>query len=104
MGDTRRYAERMDLLDMEPRADLSSTGYALANQGQEYLVLQPDETADPFTVTLDVGTYAVEWLVVDSRQTVPGQPTTVDRFTATSFAAPAQASGPTVLHLKRLAG
>jgi hypothetical protein len=104
MGDTRRYAERMDLLNMEPRADLSSTGYALANPGQEYLVLQPDQTADPFTVTLDAGTYAVEWLVVDSRQTVPGQPRIVDGSTATSFAAPAQASGPTVLHLKRVAG
>ena len=39
MGDTRRYAERMGLIDMAPRGDLTSTGYALANPGAEYLVL-----------------------------------------------------------------
>ena len=45
----------MKLIGMEPRSDLSSTGYALANGGQEYLVLQPSEMADPFTVMLGVG-------------------------------------------------
>jgi len=50
MGDTRRFADRMNLIAMQPRGDLSSTGYALANPGQEYLVLQPGEAADPFTV------------------------------------------------------
>jgi hypothetical protein len=34
----------MNLLQLEPREDLSWTGYALANAGQEYLVRQPDET------------------------------------------------------------
>ena len=38
-----RFAERMNLIEMEPRGDLSSTGYALANPGQEYLVLQPSD-------------------------------------------------------------
>ena len=42
MGDTLRYAERMDLIAMLPRGDLTSTGYALANPGREYLILQPD--------------------------------------------------------------
>ena len=46
MGDTLRYAERMALLDMEPRAELSSTGYVLAAVGSEYLVLQPEATSD----------------------------------------------------------
>src|SRR5712691_6888287 len=58
---TSMAAERMNLTEMEPRGDLSSTGYALANSGEEYLVLQPSETVDPFTVTLDAGTYTVEW-------------------------------------------
>jgi hypothetical protein len=31
MGDTLRYAQQMKLIDMEPRGDLSSTGYALVN-------------------------------------------------------------------------
>ena len=42
MGDTRRYAERIGLIDMQPRRDTASTGYALANPGSEYLVLEPD--------------------------------------------------------------
>jgi len=40
MGDTRRIAARVDLAKMEPRGDLSSTGYALVSPGHEYLVLQ----------------------------------------------------------------
>ena len=40
MGDTRRYAERIGLIDMQPGRDLASTGYALANPGSEYLVLE----------------------------------------------------------------
>jgi hypothetical protein len=42
MGDTVRYAERVGLVDMEPRADLSSTRFTLANPGVEYLALQPE--------------------------------------------------------------
>ena len=45
MGDTRRYAERIGLVDMQPRDDVASTGYALVNPGVEYLVLQPDGDA-----------------------------------------------------------
>jgi DNA polymerase I-like protein with 3'-5' exonuclease and polymerase domains len=59
----------MDLIAMEPRGDLSSTGYALANPGEEYLVLQPDETADPFAVRLEANTYSIRWHSVVSRET-----------------------------------
>ena len=48
MGDTVRYAERVWLIEMQPRGDLSSTGYLLASPGVEYLALQPE--AGPFTV------------------------------------------------------
>jgi hypothetical protein len=101
MGDTRRFAERMQLIQMQPRADLSSTAYALANPGQEYLVLQPSGAADPFTVTLEPGTYTAEWFTIQGRQTVPAAATTVDRPMATSFSPPPEASGPTVLYLKK---
>ena len=47
MGDTRRYAERIGLINMAPWSELSSTGYALAKPGEEYLVLQPSEKAEP---------------------------------------------------------
>ena len=50
MGDTLRFAERMNLIAMEPRGDLSSTGYALANPGEEYLVL--GGTPDPLSLPL----------------------------------------------------
>jgi hypothetical protein len=99
MGDTRRFAERMDLIDMRPRDDLSSTGYVLANPGQEYLVLQPTAAA-PFTVTLEPGSYAAEWFSVDDRTTLPAETTTVESATATDFQPPAEAPGPSVLYLR----
>ena len=55
MGDTRRLAERIDLAGMVPHPSLSSTRYALAANGQEYVVFQPDEGG--FTVELPPGTY-----------------------------------------------
>ena len=46
----------MGLIEMEPRNDLSSTGYALANPGVDiWCSTEPDET---FTMTLEPGTYA----------------------------------------------
>ena len=44
MGDTRDFAERISLMTMQPRPDLSSTGFELADPGKEYLILQPSET------------------------------------------------------------
>jgi hypothetical protein len=41
MGATLGWAERMDLAKMRPRGDLASTGYCLADPGQEYLVYAP---------------------------------------------------------------
>jgi hypothetical protein len=94
MSDTRRFAERINLLGMPPHNDLSSTGYALANPGQEYLILQPDEAAAPFTVRLEPGGYAAEWFSIEDRRTVSAATTSVDRPVATSFNAPAEVSGP----------
>jgi hypothetical protein len=99
MGDTRRFAQRLHLLAMAPRGELSSTGYALANPGQEYLVLQPDP-AGRFTVRLAPGTYTTEWFSIPDRRTLPGHPVTVDRATAIGFRPPSDASGPTVLYLQ----
>ncbi|MGH7712734.1 MAG: hypothetical protein ACREOG_15700, partial [Gemmatimonadaceae bacterium] len=101
MGDTRRYAERMQLIDMEPLGRLSSTEYALANPGQEYLVLQPNETADPFTVELVAGTYAVEWYSVSNRKTEGASKVTVESDGKLPFTSPF-GTGPSVLYLTRL--
>jgi hypothetical protein len=49
----------MNLTEMRPHDDLSSTTYCLAHPGREYLVYQPNpDTA--FTVTLPKGRYDLE--------------------------------------------
>jgi hypothetical protein len=101
MGDTLRFASRMKLIEMVPRSDLSSTGYALANPGEEYLVLQPNEEADPFTAMVEAGTYAVEWFDITSRQTETDGEVSVGRSETTLFTPTERATGPMVLYLKR---
>jgi len=59
MGHTLSYANRMTLAAMTPRGDLTSTGYALASPGSEYLVYAP--SGGSFIVTLAAGTYTYEW-------------------------------------------
>ena len=77
MGQTRRYAERMNLSAMTPRPELASTRYCLANPGVEYLVYLPAGK----TVTVDVssvkGGIRVEWFdpargTSNKAGTVPG--------------------------------
>jgi len=102
MGDTRRYADRMTLANAVPRGDLTSTGFALANPGTEYLVLQPADSAAPFTVTLTAGTYDVEWFSVNDRQTARADATTAERDGGVSFRPPFAAPGPCALYLKRV--
>jgi Family of unknown function (DUF6298)/Putative collagen-binding domain of a collagenase len=61
LGQTRRFAERMNLSAMIPRTNLASSKFCLANQGQEYLVYSPRGG----TVTVDLSginaNFAVEW-------------------------------------------
>jgi len=101
MGDTRRFAEKMDLIAMEPRGDLTSTGYALANPGTEYLVLQPGEAADPFTVRLEAGAYDVQWYSVGTRETVEANKLAVESPGDIRFTPPFASAGPVVLYLKQ---
>ncbi|MEW9552488.1 hypothetical protein [Nonomuraea sp. NPDC050783] len=99
MGDTRRFAERIDLVRMLPRGDLSSTGYALADPGVEYLVLQPGEADKPFTAELPAGGYAAHWYAVDERASLPGGQVTVPGDGPVEFTVPSAIGGPAVLHL-----
>ncbi|HET8840055.1 MAG TPA: DUF6298 domain-containing protein [Ktedonobacteraceae bacterium] len=101
MGDTLRFASRVKLIAMAPRSDLSSTSYALANPGKEYLVLQPTEALSPFTVTLEAGTYAIEWFSVSSSQTIADGEIVIERLGASTFTPEASLTGPFVLYLKR---
>jgi hypothetical protein len=99
MGDTRRYADQMSLIDMTPRGELSSTGYALVNPGREYLVLQPDAKSDRFEVQLAAGVYRVEWFNLTERETRAGADRSVDSDSTVPFSSPF-AGDPTVLYLK----
>lgn len=103
MGDTRRYAERMNLIAMPPRGDLSSTTYALANPGKEYLILQPATSAEAIAVQLLPGTYTTEWYDVTSRQTKAGDNATVRTESRVSFTSPF-GTAPAVLYLKATVG
>jgi hypothetical protein len=100
MGDTLRYAEKMNLIDMEPRGDLTSTGFALAKPGKEYLVLQFND-ANPFSVTLTEGTYAAEWFNLNLRETTSAEEVKVQNDGEVRFMAPFAEPGPAVLYLKR---
>jgi hypothetical protein len=62
MGYTRRYAEQIDLAHMVPHGELSSTGYCLANPGQEYLIYFSEGSG---VVNLDGvgGEYSIEWFI-----------------------------------------
>lgn len=100
MGDTLHYAEKMNLIDMQPRGDLSSTAYTLADPGKEYLILQPEPTVDPFKVHLETGTYSVEWFNVNSRVTEKGEKVSADHEEI-SFTAPFPEASSVVLYLKR---
>ena len=60
MGHTRRLAERVNLATLQPRNELASTTYCLANPGTEYLVYQP-KAGEAFSVELPLGKYDYEW-------------------------------------------
>jgi hypothetical protein len=104
MGDARGFAERIRLTTMLPRPEVSETGFALADPGNAYVILQPSETGDPISMTLTPGRYAVEWHSLGSRETVPGAALTVADADPISLRAPFEAAGPAVVHLRRIAG
>jgi hypothetical protein len=97
LGDTRRLADRLNLARMVPDSSVSSTRFALAAEGQEYVIFQPD--SDDFTVRLPAGTYGVEWFSLANRSWTDADAVTVEGAGPTGFEYPA--SGPSVLHLSR---
>ena len=59
-GSTVSYAKRIaDLAGMLPSTEVSSTGFALAKAGSEYLVYAPG--GGSFNVDLQSGNYSYEW-------------------------------------------
>jgi len=95
MGDTRRFAERINLALMLPHNKLASTNYCLANPGNEYLVYQPRD--GEVTVELASGDYAVEWF--DPRENKAMRAGNVNGGDRREFTPPFE--GASVLYLKR---
>jgi hypothetical protein len=97
LGDTRRLADRVDLARMVPTSGVSSTSYALADPGREYVVFQPAEGS--FTVELPAGDYGVEWFSLTDRAWSDAEAVTAERSEAIRFEPPG--SGAWVLYLLR---
>ncbi|MEB2360575.1 MAG: hypothetical protein HUU41_01155 [Bryobacteraceae bacterium] len=98
MGQTRRYANKMDLASMKPEPAIARGGYCLAHRGREYLVFQPGVIGQ-FTVDLEdaPGVFDVEWLNVNKDETLAGK--SVQGGAAVTFRTPF--GGPAALYLKR---
>jgi hypothetical protein len=61
MGQTRRYAERMNLSAMKPVGELASTKFCLADPPREYLIYLPAGGAATVDLSGAKGDLAVEW-------------------------------------------
>jgi parallel beta helix pectate lyase-like protein len=96
MGDTRSFAIRMRLDMVVPHPELSTTGYALAWPGNQYLVYQPGTGS--FNVTLTAGDYTVEWFNPVEHTTTTT--TLTASGGAQSFSTPLNAGHDAVLFLK----
>ena len=106
MGETRSYAQKMNLAAMTPRSQLSSTGYCLAHSGSEYLVYKPTIIgwrshfpwlSRSFTLDMVAGTYSYEWFNPSSGEVAAYGIITLKGGNQ-SFTAPF--SGDAVLYLK----
>ncbi|MBX2950940.1 MAG: hypothetical protein KF870_00440 [Leadbetterella sp.] len=71
MGHIRQLAGRVDLKNMKPMNELSSTQYCLANAGREYIVYYPHFT-EKATINLSdaEGELEMEWFIPSLNRTV----------------------------------
>lgn len=72
MGQTRRFAERMNLAAVTPRNELASTSFCLANPGREYLVYLPTSGTIVVDLSAASGKLAVEWFDPNKDATADG--------------------------------
>ena len=98
MGQTRSFAQRIDLTHMLPYPEISSTGYCLAHPGEEYLVYQPEAGQFKLRLFGACGPFKVEWFNPQTNETVAGRSFTAG--TAIDFTPPYQ--GEVVLYLKKI--
>ena len=72
LGNTRLYAQRMDLVSARPLPELASTGYCLANPEREFLVYLPEGDSATVDLTHVKGTLRAEWMQPVEGTVVPG--------------------------------
>jgi len=97
MGQTRSYAETMNLAAMVPWNELSSTRYCLADPGTEYLVYQPGSGSFYVDLSGPPTTFSVEWFNPHTSATLKGG--TIRGGTHVKFVPPF--AGTAVLYLKK---
>jgi len=98
MGQTNAYAKRINLNKMLPYGEMCTTGYCLANPGEEYLVYQPEAGQFKLKLYGANGTFSVEWFNPNTGETIYGLP--FRGGTAIEFTPPYL--GEIVLYLKRM--
>lgn len=75
MGYSRQYANRVNLVNMTPQGILSSSGYCLANPGNEYLFYFPESGEAMIDLRNAEGEYVIEWFIPLINRTVVGKST-----------------------------
>lgn len=75
LGQVRRYADKVDLAAMIPCGEPASTGYCLANAGQEYLIYFPHGGTATLNLIHAEGDFFAEWFIPSLERTVHGPQT-----------------------------
>jgi hypothetical protein len=99
LGYVRSYANRINLVAMQPHPELCSTGFCLADltvASAEYLMYQPSGGSATFDLTASPGTFSVEWFNPSTGVIVSASP--VNGGASRRFSAPF--SGDAVVYLK----
>jgi hypothetical protein len=96
LGDTRRFALRIDLAQMSPHDELVSTKYCLAAPGAEYLVYLPQGGSVTVDLAAAKGELLVDWFDADNSKSVSA--TKISGGTQRELTAPFE--GPAVLHIR----
>jgi hypothetical protein len=71
LGDTRLYAQRMNLAKAVPSTEIASTRYCLAEPGRAYLIYLPEGGSVTVDLSAASAQFAVEWFDPERGQTYP---------------------------------
>ena len=97
LGQCLSYAAKMNLVQMEPTLDVSSTGYCLAHPGHEYLAFSPEGREITIQFESDLSDYAIEWLDVERDEVLQEQGNSTNTLKPPF-------KGPAVAYLKKQSG